>query len=321
MAGITLKQLSELSGLSIRTVSRVLKGQAHVIPEKRDLILELARKHHYIPNMAARNLRLNRTNIVGIICANMMQEVSVKKLHDLVMQLEACGYYPLIGRLDCNPENIRHMLTEWSGVTNHVVVMPSVTEDVSTEIVDILRQYPLTVIFIDQKGVEGCHTLNINRATGNRSAIIHLIRSGRKKILRCGDVGTRDSGLAAAFEETALSERPEFIRIKYHSDFKEGMELGPRIMESGADAVFFDTDRMALGFMNYAAAHHIPIPERIAVVGFDDDNSGHMIYPALSTVAHPIEELNRAVISIIRSKSQKIVKKSFDTKFIRRASA
>lgn len=73
--------------------------------------------------------------------------------------------------------------------------------------------------------------------------------------------------------------------------------------------------------MNYAAAHHIPIPERIAVVGFDDDNSGHMIYPALSTVAHPIEELNRAVISIIRSKSQKIVKKSFDTKFIRRASA
>ena len=91
MAGITLKQLSELSGLSIRTVSRVLKGQAHVIPEKRDLILELARKHHYIPNMAARNLRLNRTNIVGIICANMMQEVSVKKLHDLVMQLEACG--------------------------------------------------------------------------------------------------------------------------------------------------------------------------------------------------------------------------------------
>lgn len=72
MAGITLKQLSELSGLSIRTVSRVLKGQAHVIPEKRDLILELARKHHYIPNMAARNLRLNRTNIVGIICANMM---------------------------------------------------------------------------------------------------------------------------------------------------------------------------------------------------------------------------------------------------------
>ena len=103
MAGITLKQLSELSGLSIRTVSRVLKGQAHVVPEKRDLILKLAHEHRYIPNMAARNLRLNRKNIVGIICANTMIEVSIKKLHDLETQLETCGCYPLIGRLDGDP--------------------------------------------------------------------------------------------------------------------------------------------------------------------------------------------------------------------------
>ena len=46
MAQITLKKLAELSGLSIRTVSRVLKDQANVVPEKRELVLELARKYH-----------------------------------------------------------------------------------------------------------------------------------------------------------------------------------------------------------------------------------------------------------------------------------
>ena len=51
MAQITLKKLAELSGLSIRTVSRVLKDQANVIPEKRELVLELARKYHYQPNI------------------------------------------------------------------------------------------------------------------------------------------------------------------------------------------------------------------------------------------------------------------------------
>ncbi len=321
MPGITLKQLSELSGLSIRTVSRVLKGQAHVVPEKRDLILKLAHEHRYIPNMAARNLRLNRKNIVGIICANTMIEVSIKKLHDLETQLETCGCYPLIGRIDSDPGKFRHMLDEWSGVTDHVVVMPSITEGITNEAVEILREYPLTAIFIDQKGIEGCHTLTINRATGIRSAIIHLIRSGRKKILRCGDIETRDSGLAAAFEATDLARRPEFMQIRRNTNFKDGFELGPRIMDTGADAVFFDTDRMALGFMNYAAAHGISIPQRIAVVGFDDDNSGRMIYPALSTVAHPVEELNRAVIAILQSDSSRIVRKSFDTKFIRRASS
>ena len=70
MAQITLKKLAELSGLSIRTVSRVLKDQANVVPEKRELVLELARKYHYQPNMAARNLRLQKKSFVGILSSN-----------------------------------------------------------------------------------------------------------------------------------------------------------------------------------------------------------------------------------------------------------
>lgn len=79
MAQITLKKLAELSGLSIRTVSRVLKDQANVIPEKRELVLELARKYHYQPNMAARNLRLQKKSFVGILSSNFQTEVFFRK--------------------------------------------------------------------------------------------------------------------------------------------------------------------------------------------------------------------------------------------------
>ena len=67
MAQITLKQLAELSGLSVRTVSRVLKNQANVVPEKRETVLRLAEQYHYVPNMAARNLRLRKRSFVGIL--------------------------------------------------------------------------------------------------------------------------------------------------------------------------------------------------------------------------------------------------------------
>ena len=80
MAQITLKKLAELSGLSIRTVSRVLKDQANVIPEKRELVLELARKYHYQPNMAARNLRLQKKSFVGILSSNFQTEVFLQKV-------------------------------------------------------------------------------------------------------------------------------------------------------------------------------------------------------------------------------------------------
>ena len=77
---ITLKQLAELSGVSIRTVSRVLKNQAHVQEEKRKQILSLAKQHHYVPNMAARNLRLNRSRFVGILCSDAPYEIFRQKL-------------------------------------------------------------------------------------------------------------------------------------------------------------------------------------------------------------------------------------------------
>ena len=87
MAQITLKKLSELSGLSIRTVSRVLKNQANVVPEKRELVLKLAEQYHYLPNMAARNLRLQKKNFVGILSSNFQTEVFLQKVNDLERRL------------------------------------------------------------------------------------------------------------------------------------------------------------------------------------------------------------------------------------------
>ena len=86
MAQITLKQLAELSGLSVRTVSRVLKNQANVVPEKRETVLRLAEQYHYVPNMAARNLRLRKRSFVGILCRDFGTEVFVQKINDLELQ-------------------------------------------------------------------------------------------------------------------------------------------------------------------------------------------------------------------------------------------
>ena len=81
---VTLKQLAELSGVSIRTVSRVLKHQDHVQEEKRERILDLAKRYHYVPNMAARNLRLSQSKFVGILCSDTPYEIFRQKLQALL---------------------------------------------------------------------------------------------------------------------------------------------------------------------------------------------------------------------------------------------
>ncbi|MBQ7404542.1 MAG: LacI family DNA-binding transcriptional regulator [Lentisphaeria bacterium] len=316
---ITLKQLAELSGVSIRTVSRVLKHQEHVQEEKRKLILELARKHHYVPNMAARNLRLNRSRFVGILCSDAPYEIFRQKLQDLESRLESRGYYPVIACCDGSEKQISKIFSDWSGLVDFVVV--SLFDiHVSAKLPALFEQYSMTPIYVDQEEDFPGHHLSINRATGIKDAISILIKTGKKRILRCGSLQSRETGLQQAFSETLPDKRPELIRIEESGSFEKGYSLGKEIMDSGADAVFFDTDKMALGFLNYAAEHGISIPDELSVIGFDDDISGRFIYPSLSTVAHPTEELNKAILEIIEQKPSDPVRKEFPTKFIRRSS-
>ena len=317
---ITLKQLAELSGVSIRTVSRVLKNQAHVQEEKRERILALAKQHHYVANMAARNLRLNRSRFVGILCSNAPYEVFRQKLQDLETRLEKKGYYPIMSCCDGSVKQIEKILSDWSGLVDFVVVSLFDVPLPKKQLPELFEQFSMTPIYVDQEEVLPGHHLNINRATGIKDAISVLIRNGKKRILRCGTLQSRETGLQQAFSATPEKKRPELLRLEEAATFENGQRLGDKIMKTGADAVFFDTDKMALGFLNYAAKNGIAIPEQLAVIGFDDDISGQIIYPALSTVAHPTEELNEAILMIINEKPECPVKKEFSTRFIQRES-
>ncbi len=270
--------------------------------------------------MAARNLRLSRSSFVGILCTDASSEIFVQKLLDLEIRLESCGYYPVVGRFTGNIAALEKTLAQWAGIAEFVVVN-LFAGPANSSIQELFRRYPLTPIYVDQGEVLDGHTLNINRATGIRDAISTLIEEGKKKILRCGNNDSREKGFQEAFQKTPPEKRPERLQILGTGTFENGRQLAESILESGADAVFFDTDRMALGFLNYAAEHEIKVPERIAVIGFDDDVGGKLIYPSLSTVAHPVEALNQAILSIIQDKPRQPVYKIFPTRFIRRMSS
>lgn len=317
MAQITLKQLSELSGLSIRTVSRVLKNQANVVPEKRELILKLAEQYHYLPNMAARNLRLQKKSFVGILSLNFQTEVFLQKVNDLERRLFSAGYYPILGRPDNFSADFRKMMQDWSGVMDYAVVfaLPSRLSKVN------LNDFPLNFIFVDHGIQPDHHSLLIDRAGGVCEAIKHLIRSGRKRILHCGTQISRKEGVRRAFEEIGDEFGAQRMFLESQMEFIDGYSLGPTILRYKPDALFFDTDRMAAGFLKYAVGQRIAIPDDIAVVGFDDDLICRMSAPALSSVAHPIAEINSEIVSILTHNPKEKVRKTFPTRFIPRESS
>ncbi|MFA7232155.1 MAG: LacI family DNA-binding transcriptional regulator [Victivallaceae bacterium] len=319
MGLVTLKHISEESGVSIRTVNRALKGEGGVGEEKRQRILRMAADMGYTPNIAARNLRLQKRNFVGIVTYTSPQTIFMRKNYDLQRRLEMKGFYPILGMLSADAQAAAEMLREWAGIVNTVVFFGGTGE---WKQLDALHCLPQQCIFIDCNTVGASfHNLIIDRSSGIRDGILYLLENGRKKIARCGNIPNRDDGLSKAFNSFKGGKKPEYVYFQTDgSDFENGYEVGRRLVDSAADAVFFDTDRMAFGFLKYAWENKISIPKDIAVIGFDDDPWGMCSCPSLSTVAQPIVEMNEKIVELVENPVSPGQAYVFSTKFIKRES-
>ena len=316
MAGVTLKKLAELAGLSIRTVNRALKDQPEVSEANRRLVRRLAAEYHYMPDMAARNFRLRRRNMVGILMRDrLLYEAQLQKIAELERNLIAANCYPVLGcALDRDP---RLILEEWNGVVGSVV---SFCSPETEGFAGSLENDPLSFIFIDCDTPDPrCHSISIDRAAGIAEAYRAMVAAGCRRILHCGSLAGRIDAVRR-ITRGELAGKAEFLHLPAEPDADAGYRGARRIVGSGCDAVFFDTDRMATGFYRYAGEHEIRIPEDIRVVGFDDDPVSRLLPPPLSSIAHPVGEIGRAVLEIISERPDAPVHRVFPTRFLLRAS-
>lgn len=316
MNSVTLKKIAELSGVSIRTVNRALKNQSGVKPELCSRILELAGHLGYTPNIAARNLRLQRSNCVGIISSFSGNHVAVRKTNNLQKQLEEHGFFPLLAIFPSTGAALRNILQEWTGMVNTVVFL---SWDQQLQPLEILQGLPQQFIFVDIADFNGYHSLAIERNRGIREGISHLLRRGRRRIARCGSIASRAHGFNLAFQEFTGDRVEHFYFPTPDSSFEDGLEAGPLLLANNIDAVFFDTDRMAYGFLKFCWLNNIRVPDRISVIGFDNDPWSDYACPALSTVEHPLVEINEYIVKLA-IKAEPPARMEFSTRFINRES-
>ena len=307
---ITLKQLAELSGLSVRTVGRALSGNGYVAPEKKALVQALAKKHNYTPNLAARNLRLQKKKCVGIINNSFRLTANARKLSMLTRELTTNGYWPLLGNAE-NPEICRNMLCEWSALAEYVIVLRVVHQAVLEVIEQAAQTLPLKFIFADCPQAAEKNIIAIDRAGSVCNMLEELDRMQIKSLVYCGCITDRLKGIEMA---QAAGIKMKITMLEAMPEFEDGYTLGAKVMESNADVVFFDTDRMAMGFYRYAAENGIAIPDDISVIGFDDEEFAALATPGLSTLAHPRQKIaDRAVQMIVENQisSAELLKMDF----------
>jgi LacI family transcriptional regulator len=318
---VTLKMIADTAGVSIRSVTRALKGETGGNPDTCRKIRELAKELGYVPNAAARNLRMRTSNVVGMISSQDTAQVISRRKMLIQRHLEREGYFPISALLPSSPALLRKILLSWTGLTESIIFSSWPRDWEPDEVLDgLLMNY----IFIDNqesRRADKYKLINIDRESGIATAVGHLIDSGRKRIAYCGsDMSTRVNGFFRAFRERGLEPEADAIIDSGHLDLEHGYAAAPALIAGKFDAVFAGTDRLALGIYKYCNDKGVKIPETLAVTGFDNDDTSAYVSPPLSSIAHPEEKISRKVAELIKNVKLPPGESIFPTEFIKRES-
>lgn len=290
---ITLKDIAKELGISVSTASRALKAHPDIAEETIRMVKEYAEKHHYVPNALAVNFRKSRTYSIGLIVPELVHYFFSSVISGAIDEAKRNGYNVLVSQsndiLDDEISACRRMLA--SSVDGLLISISNETIE-GDHIKEFLDEGKPVIQF--DKVTDNLDTpkVIVDDFEGAYKAVSHLIEQGYTKIahirgrLEVKNSEERCRGYKKAMEDHGLKIEPDWIKVCTMITQDEGFEFAKQLMSSKnpPDAIFCITDLVAIGVMRYLKKYHIPVPEKVGVMGFSNWQLADVVSPGLSSV-------------------------------------
>ena len=313
---VTIREVAELAGVSIATVSRVLNGRGDVSDETRDLVTRVVRENGYTANRNARGLSAGRTGLVGVLVplvypayfsAIMAGAAEALSERDLQIVLSPTGH-----------EHDREVsvLDRLHGVTDGALII--LPEESSEELVRLLDGgYRFVVLDPLMPLDERIPSVSAAHTSGADQAMRHLLELGHRRIAQItgprGWLATEDRrrGYRAALAAAGILADPE-LEVEAEPEIDGGRTAAAHLLDlpEPPTAIFAFNDNIAIGTLQAARARGLRVPEDLSVVGFDDVEHATIVTPALTTVRQPLAEMGRTAVSLL---NRLLEKQRFET--------
>ncbi|WP_372762603.1 LacI family DNA-binding transcriptional regulator [Pseudoalteromonas sp.] len=310
MKKVTINSVASHAGVSKKTVSRVLNNEPNVSAATREKVLKVFKELDYTPNPIARGLAQNRSFIIGCIYDNPSKSYITRVQTGALAACQENNYNLLIHpcelRGDALINNIDQLLQ--SSRLDGLVLTPPFSD--FAELADFLKSKNIPYARVASAVLEDDSiSVRSNDEQGAFEITEHLISLGHTAIAFIkghpdhSATEQRFMGYRRAlathgieFEERLVEEG----NFSYHSGVDSArsiLDLSPR-----PTAVFASNDYMAAAVLKLATQRSLKVPEDISIAGFDNAPIARHIWPGLTTIAQPVEEMTKqAVTQLIAS--------------------
>lgn len=300
---VTIDDVARLASVSPKTVSRVVNGEAHVREGTRAAVLQAIAELGYHPNLAARSLASARSRLIGLITMRLDSHY-FRALHS--HGVRAChehGLHLIVEEMEAiNRDTLRHLENSIRQMRFEGVIVTNATDE--PEILELLERMNVRYVRISP-GTEHRRSdeVGIDFAQGLKLVAEHLWSLGHRRIAICSpreewrDV-VRDELIGRGCKPGQLQS---MVMNWLVSPVEAGHELGAAILASKQrpTAVYAFNDEVAAGLISYLWAHGVHVPRDISVVGFDDGDMARAVWPPITTVRQPFDEMVRNAVRLL----------------------
>lgn len=302
---ISIKDLAEMTGYSVATISRVINNNPKVSPETRRRVEEAIHRTGYHPNFIGRNLRSSTSMKILILLPTLDNTFYSQVLLGAGDAAQQAGYQIIVGVTQNTMELEQNYISMLRSRQVDGLVLANTMLD-KFDLNRLAESFP--VVLVGHKVIgSNVSSVGIDNVLAAKEATEHLISLGHRNIAMISGhyyqnpSSEREIGYRQALEQAGISFDPHKI-LRTEFDFGNAYSTTKKLLENPdiPTSIFCIADSIAIGAVRYLA--DIGLEQQISVVGFDNVRESEYFFNGITTIDQPKYEMGQQSITLLLEK-------------------
>ena len=302
-----MEDVARVAGVSVITVSRVLREPARVAEATRERVLSAIEATGYVPNLVAGSLKSRRSGIIAAVIPSVTHSIVAEVVRGMTEVLDDEGLHLLLANSGFSPKEEEALVAAFLARRPDAIYLTGTTHTAGTRrmldaagipVVETgnLTHSPIDMV-VGYSNVEAARAMTHALVASGRRTIGYIGQQSREAIDRVRD---RHAGYCKGLRDKKLGVR-DALQVEVDLSYRGGASGLRELLgrEPQVDAVFCTSDVIAIGALFEAQRRRLAVPRRLAICGMDDQEIASQCVPSLTTVRMPRYEMGRRAAAML----------------------
>ena len=300
-----MREVADLAGVAMSSVSRVLAGHPDVSPAMRDRVMTAVERLGYQPDMLAQGLRSRSTRTVGFVIGDISNPLLASIVKGAETTLSAAGYSMLLTNSENDPQwDTRHVVLLEQRRVDGLLLSPA-SED-NEPLIEALRAVdgPIVVVDRDLPATVPASAVLSDHRSGMRDAVGHLLDLGHRRIgLVLGQPlrfsRERRRGLEDAYDDRRLAQTWTVAEGQLSPEHGRAATKDLLEERDPPTALVIGGNQLLVGALREIRARDLTIGRDISLISCDDIPVMTLSEPPIAVVRRDMQQLGHCAAELV----------------------